>query len=127
MLFLKKHKMLIIYGLSLAALLMLLKLAEYRLMIIDHSMEIYIGTIALLFTLLGIWLAMKLVSPKKEIRVIEKEKVIETQVFVPAPANFVLNQKVLEDAAISPRELEVLGLMAKGLSNQEIATVCMFL
>ena len=116
--FFKKYKTLIIYGGSLALLLMLLKLIEYHFVIIDHSMEIYIGMVALLFTLLGVWLTRKLVHTKKEIRIIEKEKIIEKQVFVSVPQQFILNQQALEDAEISARELEVLQLVARGLSNQ---------
>jgi len=119
--FFRRNKMLIIYGLSLAALLVLLKLVEFKLMIVDNSMETYIGMIALLFTLLGIWLANKLIRPKKEITVIEKEVIVEKEVLIASPQQFVMNEKALKDAEISARELEVLLLMAKGLSNQEIA------
>lgn len=114
--------MLIIYGFSLALLFLLLKLIEYRLLIIDHSFEIYVGSIALLFTLLGIWLSRKIFSPKKETTIIEKEKIVEKEVFVARPQPFVLNQKALKEADLSGRELEVLQLIAKGLSNQEIAS-----
>ena len=63
--FLKKHSTLILYGVSLAVLFLLLKFIEYRLLIIDHSFEIYVGCIALLFTGLGIWLSGKFLHPKK--------------------------------------------------------------
>lgn len=119
--FLRKHKMLIIYGISLALLVVLLKLVEYRLLIIDHSVEIYAGCIALLFTLLGIWLAQKIFRPKKEITIIEKERIVEKEIPVAAIQPFVLNEKALQEADLSTRELEVLQLIAKGLSNQEIA------
>jgi len=119
--FLKKYKLPIIYGLSLAMLLVLLKLTEYHWLIIDHSMEIYTGMIALLFTLLGIWVAVKLFRPKKEVTIIEKEKIVEKEIFVPASATFIQNQKAIDDAEISAREMELLQLMANGLSNQEIA------
>lgn len=125
--FLRKHKTIIIYACSLALLFLLLKLGEYRLLIIDHSMEIYAGSIALVFLLVGIWLSRKMFAPKKEISVveketiIEKEKIIEKEIFITAPTVFTLNEKALADADISSRELEVLQLVAKGLSNQEIA------
>ena len=121
MTFLKKYKLPIIYGLSLAMLLVLLKLTEYHWLIIDHSMEIYTGMIALLFTLLGIWVAVKLFRPKKEVTIIEKEKIVEKEILVPASATFIQNKKAIDDAEISAREMEVLQLMANGLSNQEIA------
>ncbi len=120
--FLRKNKMLIIYGVSLAILFLLLKLFEYKLLILDHSFEIYVGSIALLFTLLGIWLSRKLFSPKKITTIIEKEKIVEKEVFIASPQHFVLNQKAFEETDLSARELEVLSLIAKGLSNQEIAS-----
>lgn len=120
--FLRKNKMLIIYAVSLAILFLLLKFFEYKLLIIDHSFEIYAGSIALLFTLLGIWLSRKLFSPKKITTIIEKEKIVEKEVFIVSPQHFVLNQKAFEETDLSARELEVLSLIAKGLSNQEIAS-----
>jgi two-component system, NarL family, response regulator LiaR len=120
--FLKKNKMLFLYGFLLALLFLLLKLIEYRLLIIDHSFEIYVGAIALLFTLLGIWLAGKILKPKKETTIIEKEKIVEKEVFIVADQPFVLNKKAIEESALSARELEVLHLIAKGLSNLEIAS-----
>jgi len=114
--FLSKNKLVILYGASLAGILLLLKWLEFRFVIIDHSFEIYIGAIALIFTGLGIWLAMKLTRPKTETIIIEKE------VFIPQPAAaFVVNEKVLANYGISKREWEVLSLMSEGLSNQEIA------
>ncbi len=118
------HKHVIIYGASLAALLFLMKWLEFRFIILDHALELYIGAIAVLFTALGIWLAKKLTTPKVETRV--ETVVIEKEVYLPlpatnAPGNFTINEKALEKHSISTRELEVLQLMATGLSNQEIA------
>lgn len=109
-----KHKQIIIYGMSLAALLFVLKWLELRFIIIDHAFEMYAGAIALIFTGLGIWLALKLTKPKVETRFIEKEVVLHQK-------EFVLNQTELEKLGLSKRELEVLDLMSKGMSNQEIA------
>lgn len=113
--FLNKHKQTMLYGILLAALLFVLKWLELRLLIISHSFEIYAGAIALIFTALGIWLALKLSRPKVETRVIEKE------VYVQASTHFTLNEDALSKLNMSKRELEVLELMAGGLSNQEIA------
>jgi ATP/maltotriose-dependent transcriptional regulator MalT len=93
----------------------LLKWLELRLIIFKHSFEIYIGFIALIFTALGIWLALKLSKPKVETVVVEKE------VFIKGDENFVLNKSLISRLELSKRELEILGLMAKGHSNQEIA------
>ncbi|HNP20469.1 MAG TPA: LuxR C-terminal-related transcriptional regulator [Panacibacter sp.] len=119
--FLKHNKMLFIYSVALALLFLLLKLVEYRLLIIDHSIEIYAGSIAILFTLLGIWLSRKLFSPKKETLVIEKETIVEREVFVTGQHAFEPNKKALKETDLSARELEVLQLIAGGMSNQEIA------
>ena len=101
------------YGISLAALLLALKWLEWRFVIIDHAFEIYAGSIALIFTGLGIWLAIKLIKPKVETVIIER------QVFT--NADFVLNEAELNRLRLSTRELEVLQLIADGLSNQQIA------
>ncbi|MBA3828983.1 MAG: response regulator transcription factor [Taibaiella sp.] len=86
-------------------------------------MDIYIGGIAIIFTALGIWLALKLATPRKETIIVEKEVYLPTPPApLPANAHFVLNEKLLEKFRISTRELQVLQLMATGLSNQEIAT-----
>ena len=110
---LKKNKQNILYGVSLALLLLLLKWLEWHFLIIDHAFEIYVSAIAIIFTALGIWLALKLVKPKVNTVVIEKP------VFA-GPA-FNLNETELNKLKISSRELEVLQLMAEGLSNQGIA------
>ncbi len=112
--FIARNKTNLFYGLLLGLLLFLLNWLEFRFVIFDHSFEIYIGAIAVIFTLLGIWLAMKLTSPKVETIIIEKILYAEPN------AAFVLNEKELAALGISKRELEVLQLMAEGLSNQEI-------
>ncbi len=110
-----KNKSLLLYAGSLAVLMLLLKWLEYRLVIINYSFEIYIGSIALIFTLLGIWLALKLAKPKKEIIIIEKP------VEVSGDRPFEINSSAIETMGLSKRELEVLQLMSNGLSNNEIA------
>lgn len=112
--FINKNRDTILYGISLAFLLFFLKWIELRFIIINHTLEIYIGLIALLFTGLGIWLALKLTKPKVETQIIEKEISMKN-------ADFIINEEVMNELGISKRELEVLQLMADGLSNQEIA------
>ena len=113
--FLKFHKATIVYSTCLALLLFLLKWLELRFIIFDYSLEIYIGFIAFIFTALGIWLALKLSKPKIETVVVEKE------VYKSRNENFILNKSLVTQLELSNRELEILGLMAEGNSNQEIA------
>jgi len=113
--FITRNKAVLLYGTALALLLFLLKWLELRFVIFDHSMEIYIGAIAFVFTGLGIWLALKLTKPKVETVVVEKEVYIKTN------APFILNEKEITRLGLSSRELEVLQLMAEGCSNGEIA------
>lgn len=110
-----KNKAVLLYGTGLALLLFLLKWLELRFIIFDHSMEIYIGAIAVIFTGLGIWLTLKLTKPKVETVVVEKE------VFIKTNGAFNLNEKEVSRLGLSSRELEVLQLMAEGCSNGEIA------
>src|SRR6186997_2991913 len=113
--FLLRNKATIIYSISLAILLLILKWLELRFVIFDHSFEIYIGFIAIIFTALGIWLALKLSKPKIETVVVEKE------VYVNRNENFVLDTSLVSQLELSKRELEILSLLAQGHSNQEIA------
>jgi two-component system, NarL family, response regulator LiaR len=113
--FLLRNKATIVYSISLAFLLFLLKWLELRFIIFDHSFEIYIGFIAVIFTALGIWLALKLSKPKIETVVVEKE------VYVTRNENFSLNTSLISQLELSKRELEILNLMAQGHSNEEIA------
>jgi two-component system, NarL family, response regulator LiaR len=119
--FLRRHRATLIYSISLAFLLFLLKWLELRFIIFDHSFEIYIGFIAIIFTSLGIWLALKLSKPKIERVIVEKELVVEKEVYVTRPDNFILNTSLISQLEINKRELEILALMAQGHSNQEIA------
>lgn len=112
---LNKHKQSLLYGISLALLLVLLKWLEFKLIIVNHSFELYVGAIALFFTALGIWLALKLTKPKIETLIVEKE------IYKAPLIDFVANQVEITKLNLSTRELEVLTLMAQGLSNQEIA------
>lgn len=113
--FLSKYKATILYSISLALLLFLMKWLELRLLIFRHSYELYIGLIAVIFTALGIWLALKLSKPKVQTVVVEKE------VFISKNQNFIPNTSLIAQFELSKRELEILALMAEGLSNQEIA------
>jgi DNA-binding CsgD family transcriptional regulator len=107
-----KHKATITYSICLALLLFLLKWLELRFTLFNHSFEIYIGSIAVIFTALGIWLALKLSKPKMVTVVVEKEVFVNRNV----PDTALISQMEL-----SKRELKILTLLAQGHSNQEIA------
>jgi ATP/maltotriose-dependent transcriptional regulator MalT len=89
----------------------MLRLIEYRFLVVEHSLEIYGGLIALLFAGLGIWLGLKLKR--------RKEVVVFKEVAVSAP--FALNEGKLQELGVTRRELEILELIAGGMSNREIA------
>ncbi len=110
-----KNKWVLLYGSCLALLLLLLRWLELRFLILSHAQDVYNGAIALIFTLLGIWIALKIAKPKKETVIVEKT------VYLQPEKEFVLNQTALEELNLSPREMEVLELIAKGMSNAEIA------
>jgi DNA-binding CsgD family transcriptional regulator len=95
----------ILYGLALAALIALMRYVEYQFFTKTLSVEFYVGIVAMFFTALGIWAGLKLT--RKKVEIIGPE--------------FILNETELARLDISKRELEVLELMASGLSNQEIA------
>ena len=103
----------LIYGLCGGILIVLLKLIEFRFLVVAHSIEIYGGLIAAIFAGLGIWLGLKL-TKKKEVFVVR-------EVLVPATTPFARNEQRLKDLGITRRELEILELIAQGLSNREIA------
>jgi len=103
----------LIYGLCGGVLIVVLRLVEYRFLVVEHSVEIYGGLIALLFSAAGIWLGLKL-TRKKEVLVVK-------EVPVPSSQPFALNEDRLKDLGITKRELEILALIAQGMSNREIA------
>jgi DNA-binding CsgD family transcriptional regulator len=103
----------LIYGMCSGLLIAFLKFIEYRFIIVEHSIEIYGGLTAIIFAALGIWLGLKLTR--------KKEVVVFKEVVVPASEPFVLNEKRLRELGITRRELEILGLIAQGMSNREIA------
>ena len=115
-----RNRATIIYGISLAFLLFLLKWLELRFIIFSHSFEVYIGIIAIIFTGLGIWLAVRLSKPKPDSYRVETI-VVEKEIYITKNEDFVLDTSLVAQLELSKRELEILGLLAQGHSNQEIA------
>jgi len=92
----------VLYGLALGSLALLLDWLDYSHAMRLHSTEFYVVAVAVVFVGLGIWVGHRL---------------------TPAPrgAAFVTNTAALASLGISPREAEVLGLIAAGHSNKLIA------
>lgn len=108
-------KTVLAYGLLAGVLVALLKGVEYRFLVLEHSLEIYGGIVALIFASLGIWLGLKLTRTR------EVEVVREVPVEVRISGPFHRNEARREQLGITPRELEILEAIAAGLSNREIA------
>ncbi len=107
----KRH--ILLYGLLAGVLIVVLRLIEYRYLIATRSVEIYGGLIAAVFAALGIWLGVTLTG--------RPERVVVKEVSVPAASTFVADPARREALGITKRELEILELMAAGMSNKEIA------
>jgi NarL family two-component system response regulator LiaR len=112
-------KTVVLYGLLAGALIAGLKAVEYRFLVVEHSIEIYGGIVALLFAALGIWLGLKLTRTKET--VVVREVPVPVEVPVRAPEPFVPNRARQEQLGITARELEILAAIAEGLSTREIA------
>ena len=107
-------KTVLVYGLLGGVLIAALQLIQYRSLVLEHSMEIYGGLVALIFSGLGIWLGLKLT------RVREVPVFREVRVEVPVAGPFQRNQARVAQLGITPRELEILEAVAAGLSTREI-------
>jgi len=107
----KRH--VLFFGLLGGLLIAALKWMEYRFLVIDHSIEIYGGLIAATFAVLGIWLGLKLTG--------KQERVVIKEVPVSGGEPFLPDDRKRQALGITPRELEILELIAQGLSNREIA------
>src|ERR1700678_1206277 len=107
----KRH--VLMYGLIGGILIALLRWTEYQFLVVEHSIEIYGGLIAATFAVLGIWLGLKLTG--------RQQTIVVKEIPVPAGGAFIPDEKKRENLHITRRELEILELIAQGLSNREIA------
>jgi DNA-binding CsgD family transcriptional regulator len=105
----------LLYAVLAAAAVAALQFFEYRFLVVSRSLEIYGGLVALLFATLGIWAGLKLTKTK----VVVKEVAVPVPVAVNQP--FAANEASIAKLGLTPRELEILRLIADGLSNREIS------
>ena len=115
-------KTILICGLLGGLLIALLRWSEYQFLVIDHSVEIYAALVAAVFSGLGIWLGVRLTRPRAAANA---EPVSAVSEAVPVGAaggeGFVLDDRKRDELGITRREMEILELVAAGLSNREIA------
>ena len=114
-------KHIFLYGIIGGILIAALRWSEYRFLVIDHSIEIYSALIAATFAALGIWLGLKLTRKQETVVVKEVPVTVTVKVPVPMAGPFSPNEAKREELAITPREMEILELIAHGMSNREIA------
>lgn len=92
----------LLYGTALALGAVALQWMDYRLWTRAHGAEVWIALLAAAFLGLGVWVGARLVRTRVE-------------------TDFALNDAALVQLGITRREHEVLGLLAAGLSNKDIA------
>lgn len=92
----------LLFGLAIAAGAFLLQWLEYRYLVRVASTPLYVAAVALLFIVLGVWIGRHTARPEPR-------------------EEFRTNERALDTLGISPREYEVLELLARGHSNREIA------
>ncbi len=96
------RRSILLYGASIAVGAYLLHWLEYRTLVRMGSTPLYVGAVALVFVVLGIWIGNRTAQPV-------------------ARGEFEPNERAVETLGISPREREVLELLAHGHSNRELA------
>lgn len=93
----------LLYGALLTAGVAGLKWIEFNLLVRTHPGELYLFLLAAAFLGLGVWVGSRLFPRRAK------------------GEGFVVNDRARETLGISEREFEVLGLLAAGRSNKEIA------
>lgn len=105
----------LMYGILAGLLIPLLRWTEYRFLVVEHSLQIYGALTAITFAVLGIWLGSRL-SGRSAALPGHSAALPETRAHP-----FVPDESKRADLSITRREMEILELIAEGLSNREIA------
>lgn len=104
----------VVFGLLGGVLIALLQLIEYRFLVLAHSRDAYGGLVAAVFSLLGIWLGLRVNRPGAR-------RAAALAPPTPPGGPFVRDTARVDSLRITRRELEILELIAEGLSNRDIA------
>jgi NarL family two-component system response regulator LiaR len=103
--------LILIYGAAGGLLIAVLRVIEYHSLVVDHSVDLYGALIAALFAALGIWIG----------RTITRSRPADDARPAVPGLPFGVNDAKVREFGLTPRELEILGLMANGLSTREMA------
>lgn len=105
----------VVYGAAGGVLIAVLKLVEARFLRTEGPSALYGGLIALLFAGVGLWLGASLRRERGA------GAAGRSTAEAAGPEAFVRDEERLARLGLTPRELEILELIASGLSNREIA------
>jgi two-component system, NarL family, response regulator LiaR len=103
-------KQVILYGVLLGVVAAAMELLKFNLIVMENTFEVYALLVALVFGGVGIWVGIKLFAKNKPLIVVEGSG---------TPG--VIDEEKIKELGISKREHEVLELIARGHTNQEVA------
>lgn len=103
-------KQVILYGVLLGVVAAAMELLKFNLIVMENTFEVYALLVALVFGGVGIWVGTRLFTKNKPLIVVEGSG---------TPG--VIDEEKIKELGISKREHEVLELIARGHTNQEVA------